>query len=125
MSMYFDVGDKTRWNPSNGAGRLFLRQVESSRRSSSRPRESAGASIGATRTRLRSIRPRRRSSHAAWSPGTAGRGTPCSSRSTRASWPSLPFLPLARPNGDVLSAAALNSCPPATGCQCLLAPLRS
>ncbi|MET7920067.1 DUF6086 family protein [Streptomyces avermitilis] len=28
MSMYFIVGDKTRWNPSNGAGRLFLRQVE-------------------------------------------------------------------------------------------------
>ncbi|WP_051740478.1 DUF6086 family protein [Streptomyces xylophagus] len=28
MSMYFDVGDETLWNPSNGAGRLFLRQVE-------------------------------------------------------------------------------------------------
>ncbi|MDF3142989.1 MULTISPECIES: DUF6086 family protein [unclassified Streptomyces] len=28
MSMYFDIGDKTLWNPSNGAGRLFLRQVE-------------------------------------------------------------------------------------------------
>ncbi|MFH8789242.1 DUF6086 family protein [Streptomyces roseoverticillatus] len=28
MSMYFDVGDETLWNPSNGAGRLFLRQLE-------------------------------------------------------------------------------------------------
>ncbi|MFG2129886.1 DUF6086 family protein [Streptomyces sp. NPDC048751] len=28
MSMYFDMGDETLWNPSNGAGRLFLRQVE-------------------------------------------------------------------------------------------------
>ncbi|MEV6781592.1 DUF6086 family protein [Streptomyces sp. NPDC051098] len=27
MSMYFDMGDETLWNPSNGAGRLFLRQV--------------------------------------------------------------------------------------------------
>ncbi|WP_229377357.1 DUF6086 family protein [Streptomyces sp. VRA16 Mangrove soil] len=26
--MYFDIGDETLWNPSNGAGRLFLRQVE-------------------------------------------------------------------------------------------------
>lgn len=28
MSMYFDIGDETLWNPSNGAGRLFLRQTE-------------------------------------------------------------------------------------------------
>ncbi|WP_051767472.1 DUF6086 family protein [Streptomyces sp. NRRL S-37] len=28
MSMYFDLGDETLWNPSNGAGRLFMRQVE-------------------------------------------------------------------------------------------------
>ncbi|MFD3497991.1 DUF6086 family protein [Streptomyces sp. NPDC058676] len=28
MSMYFDTGGETLWNPSNGAGRLFLRQVE-------------------------------------------------------------------------------------------------
>ncbi|MFB6847901.1 DUF6086 family protein [Streptomyces sp. NPDC056373] len=28
MSMYFDIGDETLWNPSNGAGRLFVRQVE-------------------------------------------------------------------------------------------------
>ncbi|MCT9008780.1 DUF6086 family protein [Streptomyces rhizosphaerihabitans] len=28
MSMYFELGDETLWNPSNGAGRLFLRQVE-------------------------------------------------------------------------------------------------
>ncbi|WP_327721989.1 DUF6086 family protein [Streptomyces sp. NBC_00490] len=28
MSMYFDIGDETLWNPSNGAGRLFLRQIE-------------------------------------------------------------------------------------------------
>ncbi|MEU0368665.1 DUF6086 family protein [Streptomyces sp. NPDC006283] len=28
MSMYFDMDDETLWNPSNGAGRLFLRQVE-------------------------------------------------------------------------------------------------
>ena len=28
MSMYFDAGDETLWNPSNGAGRLFLRQLE-------------------------------------------------------------------------------------------------
>ncbi|WP_246886540.1 DUF6086 family protein [Streptomyces sp. GESEQ-4] len=28
MSKYFDMGDETLWNPSNGAGRLFLRQVE-------------------------------------------------------------------------------------------------
>ncbi|MBC9718720.1 hypothetical protein H9Y04_39960 [Streptomyces sp. TRM66268-LWL] len=28
MSMYFDIGDETLWNPSNGAGRLFLKQVE-------------------------------------------------------------------------------------------------
>ncbi|MFD5666011.1 DUF6086 family protein [Streptomyces anthocyanicus] len=27
MSQYFDVGDETLWNPSNGAARLFLRQV--------------------------------------------------------------------------------------------------
>ncbi|MGW1606299.1 DUF6086 family protein [Streptomyces eurythermus] len=27
MSMYFDIDDETLWNPSNGAGRLFLRQV--------------------------------------------------------------------------------------------------
>ncbi|WP_436845898.1 DUF6086 family protein [Streptomyces tibetensis] len=26
--MCFDVGDETLWNPSNGAGRLFVRQVE-------------------------------------------------------------------------------------------------
>ncbi|MGV9405458.1 DUF6086 family protein [Streptomyces sp. NPDC003667] len=26
--MYFDIGDETVWNPSNGAGRLFIRQVE-------------------------------------------------------------------------------------------------
>ncbi|MEU8892484.1 DUF6086 family protein [Streptomyces sp. NPDC048442] len=28
MSMYFDIGDETLWNPSNGAGRLFLGQVK-------------------------------------------------------------------------------------------------
>ncbi|WP_405854572.1 DUF6086 family protein [Streptomyces sp. NBC_01515] len=28
MSMYFDIGDETLWNPSNGSGRLFLRQLE-------------------------------------------------------------------------------------------------
>ncbi|WP_216586830.1 DUF6086 family protein [Streptomyces brasiliscabiei] len=28
MSMYFDIGDETLWNPSNSVGRLFLRQVE-------------------------------------------------------------------------------------------------
>ncbi|MGW7568871.1 DUF6086 family protein [Streptomyces tendae] len=28
MSMYFDIDGETLWNPSNGAGRLFLRQVE-------------------------------------------------------------------------------------------------
>ncbi|WUJ13563.1 DUF6086 family protein [Streptomyces sp. NBC_00390] len=28
MSMYFDIGDETLWYPSNGVGRLFLRQVE-------------------------------------------------------------------------------------------------
>lgn len=28
MSQYFDIGDETLWNPSNGAARLFLRQVE-------------------------------------------------------------------------------------------------
>ncbi|MEI5101039.1 DUF6086 family protein [Streptomyces sp. PmtG] len=27
MSQYFDMGDETLWNPSNGAARLFLRQV--------------------------------------------------------------------------------------------------
>ncbi|MGV9905650.1 DUF6086 family protein [Streptomyces sp. NPDC003388] len=26
--MYFDIGDETVWNPSNGAGRLFMRQIE-------------------------------------------------------------------------------------------------
>ncbi|MGW4439667.1 DUF6086 family protein [Streptomyces sp. NPDC004596] len=26
--MYFDIGDETLWDPSNGAGRLFMRQVE-------------------------------------------------------------------------------------------------
>jgi len=27
LSQYFDIGDKTVWNPSNGASRLFRRQV--------------------------------------------------------------------------------------------------
>ncbi|WP_432170359.1 DUF6086 family protein [Streptomyces sp. 1222.5] len=27
MSQYFDIGDETLWNPSDGAARLFLRQV--------------------------------------------------------------------------------------------------
>ncbi|MFC3577723.1 DUF6086 family protein [Streptomyces yaanensis] len=27
MSQYFDMGDETLWNPSNGASRLFLRQL--------------------------------------------------------------------------------------------------
>lgn len=27
MSQYFDIGDETLWNPSNGAARLFLRHV--------------------------------------------------------------------------------------------------
>ncbi|MFJ8535659.1 DUF6086 family protein [Streptomyces sp. NPDC093591] len=27
MSQYFDIGDETLWNPSNGAARLFLRCV--------------------------------------------------------------------------------------------------
>ncbi|WKX69381.1 DUF6086 family protein [Streptomyces sp. XD-27] len=27
MSQYFDMGEETLWNPSNGASRLFLRQV--------------------------------------------------------------------------------------------------
>ncbi|MET7698703.1 DUF6086 family protein, partial [Streptomyces sp. NPDC005485] len=27
MSQYYDLGDRTLWNPSNGASRLFLRQV--------------------------------------------------------------------------------------------------
>ncbi|WP_329540083.1 DUF6086 family protein [Streptomyces sp. NBC_01358] len=27
MSMYFDIGETTLWNPSNGAGRLFLRHA--------------------------------------------------------------------------------------------------
>lgn len=27
MSQYFDMGDETLWNPSNGASRLFLRQA--------------------------------------------------------------------------------------------------
>ena len=27
MSQYFDLGEQTLWNPSNGAARLFLRQV--------------------------------------------------------------------------------------------------
>ena len=28
MSMYFELGDETLWNPSTNAGRLFMRQVE-------------------------------------------------------------------------------------------------
>ncbi|WP_338146050.1 DUF6086 family protein [Streptomyces scabichelini] len=28
MSQCFDIGDETLWNPSNGASRLFRRQVE-------------------------------------------------------------------------------------------------
>ncbi|MFD4561597.1 DUF6086 family protein [Streptomyces sp. NPDC058469] len=28
MSMYFNAGDETLWNPSSAAGRLFLRQLE-------------------------------------------------------------------------------------------------
>ncbi|MGW4383586.1 DUF6086 family protein [Kitasatospora sp. NPDC004531] len=28
MSQYYDLGEETLWNPSNGASRLFLRQVE-------------------------------------------------------------------------------------------------
>ncbi|MEU9865216.1 DUF6086 family protein [Streptomyces sp. NPDC047971] len=28
MSQYFDLGDETLWNPSNGASRLFQRQVD-------------------------------------------------------------------------------------------------
>ncbi|MEU2539563.1 DUF6086 family protein [Streptomyces iakyrus] len=28
MSQYFDLGEETLWNPSNGASRLFQRQVE-------------------------------------------------------------------------------------------------
>lgn len=27
MSQYFDIGDKTLWNPSNGASRMFQRQI--------------------------------------------------------------------------------------------------
>jgi hypothetical protein len=27
MSQYFEIGDETLWNPSNGASRLFLRHV--------------------------------------------------------------------------------------------------
>jgi hypothetical protein len=27
MSQYFDMGEETLWNPSNGASRLFQRQV--------------------------------------------------------------------------------------------------
>jgi len=27
MSQYFDMGDETLWNPSNGAAQLFVRQV--------------------------------------------------------------------------------------------------
>ncbi|MFD4118459.1 DUF6086 family protein [Streptomyces niveus] len=27
MSQYYDVGDRTLWNPSNGASRLFMSQV--------------------------------------------------------------------------------------------------
>lgn len=27
MSQYYDLGDRTLWNPSNGASRLFLREV--------------------------------------------------------------------------------------------------
>ncbi|WP_369232625.1 DUF6086 family protein [Streptomyces sp. R21] len=27
MSQYYDLGDRTLWNPSNGASRLFLHQV--------------------------------------------------------------------------------------------------
>ncbi|MFF4371307.1 DUF6086 family protein [Streptomyces sp. NPDC001594] len=27
MSQYFDIGDETLWNPSNGASRMFQRQV--------------------------------------------------------------------------------------------------
>ncbi|WP_245985008.1 DUF6086 family protein, partial [Streptomyces tateyamensis] len=27
MSQYYNMGDETLWNPSNGASRLFLRQV--------------------------------------------------------------------------------------------------
>lgn len=29
MSQYFDMGDETLWNPSNGAARMFQRQVAS------------------------------------------------------------------------------------------------
>ncbi|MFI6285041.1 DUF6086 family protein [Streptomyces sp. NPDC051018] len=28
MSQYYELGDTTLWNPSNGASRLFIRQVE-------------------------------------------------------------------------------------------------
>ncbi|MFG2140983.1 DUF6086 family protein [Streptomyces sp. NPDC048650] len=28
MSQYFDMGDQTLWNPSNGASRLFIGQVD-------------------------------------------------------------------------------------------------
>ncbi|MFE7359084.1 DUF6086 family protein, partial [Streptomyces sp. NPDC057543] len=27
MSQYYDLGDQTLWNPSNGASRLFMSQV--------------------------------------------------------------------------------------------------
>ncbi|MFJ5834539.1 DUF6086 family protein [Streptomyces sp. NPDC093089] len=28
MSQYYDIGDETLWNPSNGASRLFMSQVD-------------------------------------------------------------------------------------------------
>ncbi|WP_254882141.1 DUF6086 family protein [Streptomyces sp. NA03103] len=74
--MYFELGDETLWNPSNGAGRLFMRQVEVFEAELGLPSGIGQGSTGVTRTHSQSIRSRTRSSCAASSPGTAGRATP-------------------------------------------------
>ncbi|MGY5128245.1 DUF6086 family protein [Streptomyces nigrescens] len=53
MSQYFDMGDRTLWNPSNGASRLFMSQVhvyqnEVGLPSGIGPREADGCQIDPT-----------------------------------------------------------------------------
>ncbi|MEU9635820.1 DUF6086 family protein [Streptomyces tendae] len=77
MSMYFCIDGETLWNPSNGAGRLFLRQVEVFEAELNLPSGiGQGKYWGDPDTHSRSFRPCTRISRAASSPGTAGRGTP-------------------------------------------------
>ncbi|MFD8025759.1 DUF6086 family protein [Streptomyces lavendulae] len=126
MSQYFDLGDETLWNPSNGASRMFMRQVavfeaELELRSGIGPMENDECQISPEifETFINALLAKhRRTSHAIWlalSEGFVGTALVLAERAgIQQDWARLAVAPEA-PFADVQVSTGTGSSTPAEG----------